>query len=289
MRDDRPSFGEVLRRLRAAAGYASAREFFRTCGGRGFFGCSYEQYAHVESSRSAPGAALAERAATALRVWQFEARAREYFTAYLRAALKSDALVDMAVASFSAKAGGESSPLRQAFRRNVEERRRRLTDVQVRAIRKDEASFWCFNVLCCDDGRWTAGDLAERLALPRAKVSRSLAGLVKAGLAAKDRDGRWRADTRGKIHSYPRRQTYKPDRLEDLLALYDAREKRGGETEMYEGMLLRASPRALRHFYSYLAQSVLGAGVYAVDEPGERALYLVEGRVRRLADLPARG
>ena len=237
MRDDRPSFGQVLRRLRETAGYASAREFF---------------------------------------------------TAYLRAALRSDKLVEMLAASFAAKPGGESSPLRQAFRRNIEERRRRLTDVQVRAIRKDDASFWCFNVLCCDDGRWTAKDLAERLALPSALTARALSALAKAGLVAKDRDGRWRADTRGKIHSYPRRQPYKPDNFEDLLAQYDAQEKRGGETEMYEGMLLRASPRALRHFYSYLAQSVLGAGVYAADEPGERALYLVEGRVRRLADLPER-
>lgn len=288
MRDDRPIFGRVLRRLRERAGHSSAREFYRTSGGKPFFGCTYEQYAHVESGRSAPGAQLAERAATALRVWQFEATAREYFTSYLRASLRSDKLVEMIAASFAAKAGGENAPLRQAFRRNFEDRRRRLTEAQVKAIRKDDASFWCFNVLCCDDGYWSAEDLGEMLSLPRAAVARALAALAKTRLAAKDREGRWRAGSRGVIHAYPRRLPYKPDGLETLLARYDALEKRGGETEMYEGLLLRASPRALRHYFGYLAQSVLGSGVYAADEPGERALYLVEGRVRRLADLPGR-
>lgn len=288
MRDDRPAFGSVLRRLREGAGHASAREFYRTSGGKPFFGCTYEQYAHVESGRSAPGAQLAERAATALRVWQFEATAREYFTAYLRAGLRSDKLVEMIAAAFAAKAGGESAPLRQAFRRNFEDRRRRLTDEQVRAIRKDDASFWCFNVLCCDDGYWSADALAEMLSMPRASISRALAALAKTGLAAKDREGRWRAGARGVIHAYPRKLPYKPDALEAMLARYDALEKCSGETEMYECLLLRASPRALRHYFAYLAQSVLGSGVYAADEPGERALYLVEGRVRRLADLPER-
>ena len=151
----------MLRRLREQAGYASAREFFRTCGGRPFFCCTYEQYSHVESGRSAPGPLLAEKAAVALRVWQFETTAREYFTAYLRAVLRSDKMVEMIANAFAAKPGGESAPLRQAFRRNFEERRRRLTDVQVAAIRKSDASFWCFNVLGCDDGRWTPENLAE--------------------------------------------------------------------------------------------------------------------------------
>ncbi len=288
MRDDRPNFPAVLRRLREQAGYTSAREFFRGNGGRVFFGCTYEQYAHVEGGRSAPGPQLAERAAVALRVWQFEAAAREYFTAYLRASLRSETMVEMIAAAFAAKPGGESAPLRQAFRRNFDERRRRLTDVQVAAIRKDDASFWCFTVLGCDDRHWTTEDLAAVTALPRPKIARALLSLAKTGLTAKDREGRWGVAGKGRIHAYPRKEHYKPDGLQTLLARYDALEKRSGETEMYEGLLLRASPRALRHFYSYLAQSVLGAGVYAADEPGERALYLVEGRVRRLSDLPER-
>lgn len=287
MRDDRPSYSAVLRRLRAKAGYASARDFHRSNGGRAFFGCGYEQYAHVEAGRSAPGPALAEKAAIALRVDRSPAEARAYFAAYLRAALKGERLVEAILAAFAARPlGEEQSPLRRALRRNYDEREVRLSAAQAAAIRADDASFHAWSLLSCDDRPWEERALAEAVGLGVPAVKRALARLARAGLVARGRDGRWAVKRAGRIHSLPRREAFRPDDLPRALARYDALERERGETEMFEGLLLRANPGSLRHFFPYLSQAVLGAGVYAADEPGERSLYLVEGRVRRLTDLP---
>ncbi|MEK7858145.1 MAG: hypothetical protein AAB320_03305 [Elusimicrobiota bacterium] len=286
-----PSFGSFLRGLREQAGSPSARDFYRANGGRAFFGCTYEQYVNVETGRSAPGPALAERAAVALRVWQVESRAKGYFTAYLRQVLRREELVKMIAAALSGPGpslGSEASPLRQAFRRNLDERRRRLTEAEAQTIRSSEAAFWCFNVICCEDGPWAERELAKTIGLPVPVTRRALQKLSAAGVIARDKEGRFRPAAKGRIFAYPRRRPHLPDDFEKILGHYDRREKNGGETEMYESMLLRASGPALRRFFSYLAQSVQGAAVYASDEGEDKSLFLVEGRVRRLLPLPRR-
>lgn len=289
MRDDRPGLGPLLRRFREEAGHSSAREFFRSNGGRLFFGCTYEQYMNVETGRSAPSARLLDKAATALNLWSFPAKARRLVKAWLRGSLKDDGLCDRFESVLSAKEiGSETSPLRQALRRNYETRQSRLSDSQSAAIRGDETSFWCFSVLGCDDHAWGSVELAGLLRRPVVAVAKALAKLERAGVVERTREGLWRNAARGKILAHARKDPYRPDGWRESLKRYDAVEAASGETEMYETLMLRSSPASLRQFYAYLAQAVIGAGVYAADEPGERALFLVEGRVRRLLDLPER-
>lgn len=287
MRDDRPSFGDTLRRLREDAGHASARDFFRASGGRAFFGCTYEQYVNVETGRSAPSARLFDKAATSLNLWSFPAKAKRLVKAWLRAVLKDDGLCDRLESVLSARQhGSEDSPLRQALRRNYETRQSRLSEEQSDVINSDDLSYWCFSLLGCDDRAWSSVELSGALRRPVVAVAKTLQKLRRAGLLEQVKDGRWRNAARGKILTHGRKEPHRPNGWKKILERYDAFEAAAGETEMYETIMLRASPSSLRQFYPYLAQAVIGAGVYAADEPGERALYTVEGRVRRLTDLP---
>ena len=48
---------------------------------------------------------------------------------------------------------------------------------------------------------------------------------------------------------------------------------------------MRASAARLKQFYSYLANSISGAGIYSETRRGEdTGLYVVEGVVRKLLD-----
>ena len=54
-------FGAMVRRRREDAGYASAREFYQSLGGRAFFGCTYKAYLNVEAGASHPSPRLVEK------------------------------------------------------------------------------------------------------------------------------------------------------------------------------------------------------------------------------------
>jgi hypothetical protein len=59
--------------------------------------------------------------------------------------------------------------------------------------------------------------------------------------------------------------------------------ERRGKLELYEPMILRASTGALKSYFPYLTQSVLGADIYASAQRGpDTALYLIETLVHRL-------
>lgn len=61
-------FARVLRARREAAGYPSARAFYRALGGRAFFGCTYKAYVNVETGVSRPTPRLLERLVAGLRL-----------------------------------------------------------------------------------------------------------------------------------------------------------------------------------------------------------------------------
>lgn len=276
----------MLVRWREEAGYASARVFYRSWGGRGFFGCTYEQYVNVESGRSAAQPPLIEKLAAALRVWVYEDKAREFFTAYLRASLASESLLELLLKSLSPSQpalGSDSSVLRKAVQHDLEGRRFPLSQAQMRIIMKSSLNFWCFQVFCLDHGAWDAAALGKLLGASAPQTRRALEALKTAGLAVKTKDGLFEAAAKRKVFTFPRRTPYLPDQVEKIGRFYDERVKACGEAEMYQSLALRASPAVLRHYYGYLAQAVQAAGVYAKGSAEEdTALYLVEGRVRRV-------
>lgn len=280
------NFSRLLVRLREEGGYSSARVFYRSWGGRGFFGCTYEQYVNVERGRSAAQPALVEKLAAALRVWVYEDKAREFFTTYLRASLASESLLELllkSVAPPAPKLGSESSVLRKAVEHDLEGRRFPLSQVQLRAVIKNSLSFWCYQVFCLDHGAWEPAALGELLDAGAQEVRRALEALKAAGLVVKTKEGSYEAAAKRKVFTFPRRTPYLPDQVERLSRFYDERVKASGQLEMYQSLALRASPGVLRHYFGYLAQAVQAAGVYAKGSPeDDTGLFVVEGRVRRV-------
>lgn len=280
------AFSRLLVRLREEGGYPSARHFYRSWGGRSFFGCTYEQFVNVERGRSAAQPALVAKISAALRVWVYEDKAREFFTAYLGALLGNAELLELVLKSLAPAGpalGSERSVLRKAVQHDLEGRRYPLSQAQLRVVTKDSLHFWCFQVFCMDHGAWEPSSLGKLLGAAPASVGRALEALRGAGLAVKNRDGSFEAPAKRKVFTFPRSNPFLPDQGERLRRFYDERIKASGGLEMHQTLALRAAPADLRHFFSYLAQAVQAAGVYAQGSAGDgTACFLVEGRVSRV-------
>lgn len=281
------AFAGLIRKLRTAAGHGSGREFYRSSGARAFFLCTYEQYLNVERGRSMPSPGLVEKIAVALRVWLHEESSRQFFLAYLRLLLGSEELMGMVVSAVgAARAGKGTPPLRQALQRDIEARRRHVTPAQAEAMYADQISYWLSTVFCNDPREWSAPELAKLLGYGESAIRRSLERYVKVGFLIRSKDGRrFRCFADGRLllmprqtpHSEPEKWARMSDRLISDMT------RRRGDQEMRQTLFLRASSPSLRQYYPYLAQTVLGAGVYADAESGpDTALYVVAASVRRL-------
>lgn len=286
-REAKAAFAGLIGRLREAAGHASAREFYRAGGGRAFFLCTYEQYLNVERGRSAPSPRLVEKIAVALRVWLSEESSRRFFMGYLRLLLGSEDLVAMVSQAVGATREGKGvTPLRQALQRTIESERVQVTPEQAEAMYADPVSYWLSAVFCNDAWAWSVPELAELLGYGEAAVRRSVDRYVKVGFVIPSKDGRrFRCFADGRLLLLPRRTPHsEPEkwaRLSDRLI--EAMTRRRGGREMRQTLFLRASSPALSQYYPYLAQTVLGAGIYEADERGpDTALYVVSASVRRL-------
>ena len=280
------AFSRLLVRLREEGGYPSARHFYRSWGGRPYFGCTYEQFVNVERGRSAAQPALVEKISAALRVWAYEDKAREFFTAYLGALLASPGLLELVLKSLAPRGpefGSERSVLRKAVEHDLEGRRFPLSQAQLRVVTKDSLHFWCYQVFALDHGAWQPAALGKLLEAAPGSVRRALEALRKAGLALKNRDGSFESPAKRKVFTFPRSNPFLPDQGERLRRFYDERIQASGGLEMHQTLALRGSPADLRQYFSYLAQAVQAAGVYAQGSPADgTALFLVEGRVSRV-------
>ena len=280
------AFSELLQLLRREAGHPSARDFYRSNGGRAHFLCTYEQYLNVESGRSAPTPGLLEKIAVALQIWLHEGKNRELFLVYLRLVLGSENLFEMvAQAIREAKNAAAAPPLRQALQRDLETRRRPVTQEQADAMYADPVSYWLSVVFCNDGGEWTAAELAQLLGYPESAIRTSAQRYLKTGFLVASKDGkRFRCFASGKVLVIPRRTPHLPpepvrrcERLNEEMA-----RKRGCE-ELRESLYLKCYPSGIRQYYSYLARTVAGASVYSTADRGpDTAFYQVQTIVRKL-------
>ncbi len=253
-------------------------------GGRTFFGCTYKQYLNVENGQSAPGPETLEKIATALHVWFNDSQAREFFIAYLRTVLRSRELLEMALRALAVPPGGPT-PLRQAIQKDFQNRRFRVTQAQAAAMYSSYAHYWISNVFCNDNGEWSAEELARLLGLEPPAVRKALSDFVKNGfLSTAGNSGRYRCRAAGKVFVMPRKDPHVVDpqalRGREML---EKMASRTGVEEMFHGQFLRASSAALKQYYPFLAQAVVGCDVYSSPNKGaDTAMFVVEARVRRL-------
>lgn len=280
-------FSRILSRLRRESGHGSARDFYRGNGGRAFFGCSYEQYLNVEGGRSLPQPPLLAKTAIALRVWLKQGAAREFFTAYLRLLFKDEEALGLLTQALSGQ-GGTPTPLRQAIQKNTEARRVELTRQQAQTIFSRPASFWCFNVFANDEGDWSAPELSQLLGFPPPSVRAALRGLKREGLVVEPEPGRYKCFSEIKVFWFPNTALFNRDagkKTGTYRSNVEALARRRGTLELYEPLVLRASSAALRQYFPYLTQTVLGADIYSTTQRGaDTGLYSIETFVRKLVD-----
>lgn len=275
------AFHGTLQRLREAAGYPSARSFFMKMGGPRWFGCTYKQYRNAEAGRSVPSPRLADRIAAALRLEHSPPAARRFMEAYLRALLESERLVSLALgAAPLASASAMDAALTKAY-----ERPHHLSKAQTDFMYACAENYWAFFILCSDSGSWSPEDLARASGLKAAKLARALEGLRRNGMAAKDRDGRWRSPY------FDRNLITAPDEegRERYHALADKHlglENGAAKPLMRQLVLVRAAESDLAHYKPILIKALQGASIFSTTEAGpDTALFAVETRIRRVAKL----
>ncbi len=279
-------FSRLVTRLREHAGHRSAREFYRVAGGRAAFGCTYKQYLNVEAGRHVPGPRLVAALVAVLRLWQDPDRARRFAHAYLRALLGAGAAADFIAGALATPDPASATPLKRAIERDWAARSRPLTVAQSRLIRKDDAHYWAFTLLESDLGAQSAEEMRARTGLPATALKRALEGLARAGLIARDADGRWRCPDAGKIFIHERPVEGKLEiapHLGELRRRWEAMARRDGKTLFDQYLLVRASESEFKAYLPQLAQAVAGSEVYASTETGDdTGFLLVESRVRRV-------
>lgn len=283
-------FSQLLRRCREQAGYASAREFFKSCGGRSALGCTYAQYLNIESGRSTPKAKLFNAVVVMLGLWKDPENSRRLCKAYLTALLGGGEPLDFIVRSLGPAPrtpGSAASPLRKAMAQVQAARLKPLTAEQSRLIRRDVPCYWVYRILSSDSGSWTPERLAALLGIGAASARRALEDLVAAGLAVRGADGGCWSPGRDHhmVHERPvvRENHAASPFMPQMRRLWDHMARRHGEILFDHYLVLRASESEIRGYYPYFAQAVGGLGVYdTIDKGPDTAVLLVEATVRRL-------
>lgn len=275
-------FAGVLRATREAMGHPSARSFYMKAGGRRFFGATYRQYLNVESAISGPGPQLVEKVALALRLSTDRARARAFFTAYLRCLVGGDGLLDVILATLTEAPPAEGSALRSALARQSAGREEHLTREQADLVESSLESYWSWFLVIAATGPRTPEQVAGAVGLKIPAVKTALKALAKAGLVVEGKDGRYKAAHSSKVLRFPRDAHFDLRRK----MTYEHAEKAGKgreKTLFHYFTLMRASEKELLAYAPHLFEAVDGATICSTNETAsDTGITLVETTARKL-------
>ncbi|MDD5301770.1 MAG: hypothetical protein PHS14_01570 [Elusimicrobia bacterium] len=278
------AFSEALLALRREGGYPSAYRFYHSNGGRRHFGFTYVHYLRLEKGAKAPRAEAFGAILKALRLAPAADGARRMFRAYLLDVLGSPEAYELIVGSVSKSVPSVSPTLAEGgFDRLKRERLIHMGIEQFTAISRDETTYWTSELLLNDDGSWSPKDVADRLECSPKAAAEALGHLTKAKLLRATSPGRWKTRHPGKFWTFPGRSKGMEPLLDRVRVYWDAMvERRGGPFgERLE--LVRASSSVMRQYMNALHRAVDEANLAATHAKGEdTALFLIEGRVRRL-------
>ncbi|MBI3547708.1 MAG: hypothetical protein HY078_01525 [Elusimicrobia bacterium] len=279
------TLAQTLIKLRAQAGYPSARAFFKDRGGQRHFGCTYRQYVNIERGRSTPGPRLLEKIAVGLRLLEDKENARDFFKAYLLAISKSADLVDLIVAAFTPTPDSmhKAQPeMVSSLVRSFETKTKVLSREASEYIAASPDHFWPFTILENDSGHWEPQALADAAGLQAAKVKRTLERLVEFKLVQRDREGKYFIqDPDRVVFRHP------SDRIFSAT---------GPLTQMWEGMaaqdenpvlrsafFARAAESEVRQYAPFLLKALWGASVVATTKKApDTAFFLMQVSIRKV-------
>lgn len=277
------TFAGEARRLRAEAGYGTARSFYKRNGGPRGFGCTYRAYLDIEAGRSLPQPSLALAVARALGLTPEDPRAAGYCRAYLRSLCRGEELADFLVEARSAE--GSTSLFERASEDSFARRAVPLTREQAELLYSSGPAYWAFTLLSNDRRAFSPREAARLMSWPLARAEAGLAAVAKAGLARRTKDGSYRCPEAGRVFQYPRERFFVPRTLERLRAHWDAMRRRRGRRLLERAYVVRSSEAALRPSFPSLAQAVYGSALYSrLESADDSAICVVEIRARRLRE-----
>jgi len=278
------AFSEALSSLRREAGFPSAYRFYHRNGGRRHFGFTYVHYLRLEKGAKAPRSEAFGAILKALRLAPAADGARTLFRSYLLDVLGSPEAYELIVGSVSKSVPTVSPTLAEGgFDRLKREHLMHMSPEQFTAVARDETVYWTSELLLNDDGSWTPKELAERLGCPAKDAAEALDSLTKAKLLRATSPGRYKTRQPGKFWTFPGRSKGMEPFLDRVRGFWDAMAKRQGGPFGERLELVRASSSVMRQYMNALHRAVDEANLASTHSKGEdTALFLIEGRVRRL-------
>lgn len=278
-------FSDTLVRLRGEAGFKTAYSFFHENGGAQVLGISYRKYLLLEQGKNLPALARLTRLSYALRLVPQGPEANGLAEAWLRTFAGDDVYQEVLAPLVAPRAEAKGmTPMHEAMKKNVAEKRCFLTPAQYRAILASFETYLCHHALSNEIGAWAAEDLAKTLQLDKSKTLAALKTLKEAKLVKELRKGVFKSPFAGMQVDAPQ--------VNLLDASFRARNEEyhkklveSGRSEWFAACLLRADGEVFKGYLPLVSLNMQAAGSYGISKKTPAsALFMVESRITRLRD-----
>lgn len=277
-------FSETLTRLRAEGGFPTAYRFYHDNGGGPVLKVSYRKYLLMEQGKNLPGVERLPTLLVALRLPQNTPAARELVTAWLRTMAGEEIYADLLGPLLAKTGGAAATPVEQALRRSIAEKKYYLTEAQVLATLSSFEAYKCGFVLENDCGAWTAEELAKVLKIKKGEAQQALKAFYAAGLVRELKKGVYKSRIAGQMVEYPSVLAMRQEVREKVRG-YIKRLEQESPAEYSSMGLFRADSLALKGYYPLLKSTVQASHAYAtVKKTGSSAAFFVIGRVLKMWD-----
>lgn len=278
-------FSKKLTQLRAEAGFKTAYAFFHENGGQQVLGLSYRKYLLLEQGKNLPALGRLTRLSYALRLVPQGPEANALAVAWLQTYAGEEAYQEVLAPLVAPRAEAKGmTPMHEAMKKNMAEKRYFLKPVQYRAILTSFETYLCHQALSNEDGAWKAEDLAKALQLDKAKTLAALKTLKEAKLVKEPRKGFFKSPLAGLQIDAPQFNILSADfkaRNEE----YHKRLMESGRNEWFAACLLRADGEVFKGYLPFMSLNMQAAGSYAISrKTPDSALFMVESRIVRLRD-----
>jgi len=277
-------FSETLTRLRTEGGFSTAYRFYHDNGGAPVLKVSYRKYLLMEQGRNLPGVERLPKLLVALRLPQNTPAARELVTAWLKTLAGEEVYTDLFDPLLEKAAAPEATPMAQALRRSIAEKKYHLTEAQVLATLSSFEAYKCGFVLENDCGAWTPEELAKTLRIKKTAAQLALKDFASAGLVKEVRKGVYKSRIAGQMVEYPAVLAMCQEVREKVRG-YIKRLEQESPSEYCSMGLFRADSAALKGYYPLLKSTVEASHAYStVKKTGGSAAFFVIGRVLKMWD-----
>ncbi|MDP2866296.1 MAG: hypothetical protein Q8O90_08640 [Elusimicrobiota bacterium] len=277
-------FSETLTRLRTEGGFPTAYRFYHDNGGAPVLKLSYRKYLLIEQGKNLPGAERLPKLLVALRLPQNTPAARELVRAWLRTLAGEEVYTDLLKPLLEKVAAPAVTPMGEALRRSIAEKKYHMTEAQVLATLSSFEAYKCNFILENDCGAWAAEELAKTLRINKTAAQRALKDFAAAGLVKEVKKGVYKSRIAGQMVVYPSVLAMRQEVREKVRG-YIKRLEQESPAEYSSMGLFRADSIALKGYYPLLKSTVEASHAYStVKKAGNSAAFFVIGRVLKMWD-----